>query len=277
MSNTFELDKIPLGRSVEYPTAYNPTLLFSIARDYKRLAYGILEPFPFDGVDIWNAYEVSWLEERTRKPRVAVAEIYVPCKSPNLVESKSLKLYLNSLNQSIFKNETEIKATLQRDLAQAVGCPVRVNLALPPFNSLNSMHEFSGIYLDDLPVQIATYTPEPELLSTSGDTIVEEKLYSNLLKSNCAVTLQPDWATLYIHYEGQKINRVNLLKYIVSYREHNDFHEQCIERIFVDIIRQCKPTKLTVYARYTRRGGIDINPFRSNFQSMPLNIRNFRQ
>ncbi|HVV68662.1 MAG TPA: NADPH-dependent 7-cyano-7-deazaguanine reductase QueF [Gammaproteobacteria bacterium] len=266
----------PLGKNVPYITTYSPAFLFPIARNVKRAEMGVTNPLPFEGVDIWNAYELSWLEQTTRKPRVAMAEFYVPCQSESLIESKSFKLYLNSLNQSTFKSETELKNILQQDISKAVGMPVRVNFILPPFKPVQALQEFSGVYLDDLPVEITTFFPDPLLLKVESG-LVTETLYSNLLKSNCLVTGQPDWASLFIQYHGHKINHAGLLKYIVSYREHSDLHEQCVEQIFMDILRQCAPEKLTVYARYTRRGGLDINPFRSNFQSMPANIRNFRQ
>ncbi len=276
MSNVIDVDKLPLGKQVSYTGSYSPSLLLPISRALQREENHITEPLAFDGVDIWNAYEISWLEETSNKPRIAVAEFYIPCKSKNLIESKSFKLYLNSFNQSVFKSEAAVKTTLQDDIAHAVGCPIKINLILPPFNSVNALHEFSGLCVDDLSVQISAFKPSSEFLYTEAEE-VEEKLYSNLLKSNCPVTSQPDWASIYIHYQGAKINHAGLLRYIVSFREHTDFHEQCVERIFMDIMRRCTPQKLTVYARYTRRGGLDINPFRSNFQSTPLNVRNFRQ
>ncbi len=269
-------EKLPLGKNVPYISTYSPSLLFPIDRSTRRVEMGITEPLPFEGVDIWNAYELSWLEQATRKPRVAMAEFYFSSQSKCLIESKSFKLYLNSLNQTPFKSETELKTVLQQDLSSATGMSVRVNLILPPFKPVQSLQEFSATYLDDLPVEISSFSPEPGFLS-SEPIMVEETLYSNLLKSNCLVTGQPDWASILISYHGRKINHVGLLKYIISFREHQDLHEQCIEQIFMDIMRQCAPEKLSVYARYTRRGGLDINPFRSNFQSMPANIRNFRQ
>lgn len=268
--------QLPLGKPVKYISTYTPSLLFPIARKAQRDANAIPYPPPFDGVDLWNAYELSWLEHTSRKPRIAMAEFFIPCHSEYLIESKSLKLYLNSFNQTEFKNETEVKATLQQDLSNLVGTPVRVNLSLPPFKLTYPIQEFSGIVLDDLPVTITDFTPTASLLSTEPIE-VSETLCSHLLKSNCPVTGQPDWASVLIHYEGLKIKHCGLLKYIISFREHQDFHEQCVERIFVDILQRCEPQKLTVYARFNRRGGIDINPFRSNFQSLSINTRNFRQ
>jgi len=270
------LDNMPLGKQVAYDSQYNSLLLYPISRLTSREKMGIKDALPFNGTDIWNAYELSWLDESTRKPRIAMAEFYFPCNSTFLIESKSFKLYLNSLNQTPFKNEAQLKATLQNDLSQAAGSQVKVNLILPPFKLTHPMQEFSGFYLDDLPVSIDNFLPKADLLITS-DEVVAEDVYSNLLKTNCPVTQQPDWASISIQYEGKKINHASLLKYIVSYRQHTDFHEQCVEQIFMDIMQYCAPEKLSVYARYTRRGGLDINPFRSNFQSTPINIRSYRQ
>lgn len=270
------LEKSPLGQKIQYTSHYSPSLLFAVSRSVNREEIGVKDPLPFDGVDIWNAYELSWLDASSLKPRIAMAEFYFPCRSANLIESKSLKLYLNSFNQSSFKTETEVKTTLQNDLSALAGSPVKINLFLPPFDLLNPTREFSGICLDDLPVQITTFTPEPHFLSTEHE-VVQEELYSRLLKTNCPVTGQPDWGSVYIRYQGKKINHLGLLQYLISFREHNDFHEHCVERIFMDVMRRCHPEQLTVYARYTRRGGLDINPFRSNFQSMPINFRNNRQ
>lgn len=273
------MDKLPLGQEAAYPTEYDPSLLFPIPRSKNRAELGLSGGrAPFSGVDIWNAYELSWLETGTNKPRIAIAEFCIPCESENLIESKSFKLYLNSLNQTHFKNETDLKDTLQSDISKVSGAPARVYLQLPPFDNFSHpSHDFSGEYLDDLPVSIDTFHPQSDLLETESGNIVHEHLYSNLLKSNCPVTNQPDWGSVAIRYRGNKINRLSLLRYIVSYREHTEFHEQCVERMFVDILNVCKPEKLTVYARYTRRGGLDINPFRSNFERRPTNVRNLRQ
>jgi 7-cyano-7-deazaguanine reductase len=273
------LKKSPLGREITYPQTYDPALLFPIPRSKNRAQLGLSETsHPFSGVDIWNAYELSWLEAGTRKPRIAIAEFYIPSDSKNLIESKSFKLYLNSLNQCQFKNEAELKEALLSDIAKAVDAPVRVYLQLPPFDNFSRpSHDFSGDYLDDLPVMVDAFEPTPAFLTVDPDTHVCERLYSNLLKSNCPETGQPDWGSVAIRYRGNKINRLSLLKYIISFREHTAFHEDCVERMFMDILRICQPEKLTVYARYTRRGGIDINPFRSNFERPPSNIRNLRQ
>jgi 7-cyano-7-deazaguanine reductase len=271
--------KLPLGKEVSYPISYDASLLFPIQRSKNRAELGLLAgKCPFSGFDIWNAYEVSWLEKGTNKPRIAMAEFCIPCESENLIESKSFKLYLNSLNLAQFRNETELKEILQEDISKAVGAPVRVHLVLPPFDNFSHPpHDFSGEYLDDLPVTVDSFHPDANLLNVESGSVVHEHLYSNLLKSNCPVTGQPDWASVAIRYKGQRINRLALLRYIISYREHAEFHEQCVERMFMDIFKVCQPEKLTVYARYTRRGGLDINPFRSNFESRPTNVRNLRQ
>jgi 7-cyano-7-deazaguanine reductase len=231
-------------------------------------------------VDIWNAYEVSWLNMRG-KPQVAIATITAPADTPNIIESKSFKLYLNSFNQTRLANEEALLALLREDLATGFGAPVQVALTLQDKFSTMKMGELDGLLLDrlDLDIEPGHYSPAPSLLSASQDEApVEETLVSHLLKSNCLVTGQPDWASVQIHYIGPQIDQEGLLRYLIGFREHNEFHEQCVERIFVDILRACKPQKLAVYARYTRRGGLDINPWRTNFTSRrPLNLRNARQ
>lgn len=252
-----------LGKKSDYDAHYNPERLFPIPRAGKRAEIGI-DPLnlPFYGVDCWNHYEVSWLNEKG-KPMVGTAEIQYDCRSPMLIESKSLKLYFNSFNNTSFKNVTDIETTAIRDLTRAVGADV--SLTIHPLSHLSDsmLHAaFSGECIDALDVDGFIYTVEPDFLTVSN-THVDETLYSDLLKSNCLVTYQPDWGSVQIAYTGQKIDREGLLKYIVSFRNHNEFHEQCIERIFVDIMQRCKPETLTVYGRYTRRGGLDINPYRT--------------
>lgn len=271
------LPHFPLGQSVPYPNSYSPDQLFPLSRSNNRSGLNLTEPLPFSGVDIWTAYELSWLELETKKPRIALAEFYIPCDSPNLIESKSLKLYLNSLNQATFMNETELKSVIQNDLSAAAGAKIRVNLFLPPFKMVQPPQEFAGVNIDDLPVTIDCFTPEPNFLIADHELIVSETVNSNLLKSNCPATGQPDWASILISYQGPKINHAGLLQYIISFRQHQDFGEHCVETIFMDLLHRCQPEKLTVYARYSRRGGLDINPFRSNFQSLTQNLRNFRQ
>ena len=253
----------PLGKAVAYAEHYDPALLFPLPRQGKRHEIGIAEgALPFVGEDIWNAYELSWLDPRG-KPVVALAHFIVPATSPNLIESKSLKLYLNSFNQTRLAGVDELVATLTRDLSAAAGAPVLVHVAPLSTRPQRPMGYPKGILLDGLEIDVDLYTPEPALLSADTSRApVTETLYSHLLKSNCLVTGQPDWAMLVVRYTGAPIDREGLLRYIISFRQHNEFHEQCVERVFVDILRQCQPSALTVFARYTRRGGLDINPYR---------------
>lgn len=268
----------PLGKTAAYRSDYAPELLFPIARQGKRDELNLTGTLPFFGVDIWNAYEVSWLNMRG-KPQVAIATITAPADSPNIIESKSFKLYLNSFNQTRLANEEALLALLREDLSNGFEAPVQVAITLPEQFDKLKMGELDGLLLDRLDLEIDSYAPAPELLKASFDEApVEEKLVSHLLKSNCLVTGQPDWASVQIHYVGPQIDQESLLRYLIGFREHNEFHEQCVERIFVDVMRACKPQKLAVYARYTRRGGLDINPWRTNFTSgRPPNLRNARQ
>ena len=274
-------DQSPLGKSSAYQSLYAPELLFPIARQQKRDELGLFADagtMPFFGVDIWNAYELSWLNMRG-KPQVAIATITVPADSPNIVESKSFKLYLNSFNQTRLAGPDALLALLRDDLSDGFGAPVHVTLTSPDAFGAIKMGELDGVLLDRLDVEIDGYSPSPELLSADDENgQVEETLVSHLLKSNCLVTGQPDWGTVQIRYVGPQIDQEGLLKYLIGFREHNEFHEQCVERIFMDVLRQCKPTKLAVYARYTRRGGLDINPWRANFSTgKPPNLRGARQ
>lgn len=252
----------PLGKQSAYIDQYTPTLLFPIARKTKRDEIGVRNPAPFFGYDLWNAYEISWLNTQG-KPIVATAEIIVPAESTYIFESKSLKLYFNSFNQSHFDHAQTVENRIAKDLSVITQAEVVVHLT-PVFAASNEHFEkLSGFCLDDLEIAIEFYSPQPELLSTDHSVITTETLHSHLLKSNCLVTHQPDWGSIEINYTGGKINHENLLKYFISLRNHNEFHEQCVERIFMTILKYCRPTELTVYARYTRRGGIDINPYRS--------------
>lgn len=272
-------DQSELGQSSSYDPHYNPGRLFAIPRESKRKEIGV-DPhhLPFYGFDCWNHYEVSWLNEKG-KPMVAVAEIIYDCATPNLIESKSLKLYFNSFNSTPFKNSEEVKLTVERDLSLRLEGDVQVNVRSLKEKGLAVIHaQPKGECLDDLDVTCSVYLVEPHYLSVE-ERRVEEILYSDLLKSNCLVTHQPDWGSVQIAYTGKQINREGLLQYLVSFRNHNEFHEQCIERIFVDIMNRCKPEKLTVYGRYTRRGGLDINPYRTTEKVDPqgLNDRLIRQ
>jgi len=270
----------PLGKPSAYKTTYDSTLLFPIPRQPKRGEIGLPEgrALPFFGVDIWNAYEVSWLNLKG-KPQVALATFIIPADTPNIVESKSFKLYLNSFNQSKIASAEALQQLLHHDLSEATGGTVQARLVTEADLGTQKMGELDGLLLDRLDIETDIYEPDPSLLSADQDeTPVEESLVSHLLKSNCLVTGQPDWGSVQIRYVGAPIDQEGLLKYLISFRNHNEFHEQCVERIFTDVLRMCKPVKLAVYARYTRRGGLDINPFRTNFNTpWPDNRRNARQ
>lgn len=268
-----------LGQTSHYDTHYNPERLFAVSRESKRLEIGVNpEQLPFYGFDCWTHYEVSWLNEKG-KPEVAIAEIMYDCTTPNIVESKSLKLYFNSLNNTRFKAAETVKNIVEKDLSQCIGGKVSVRLLPVSSSELTTAHaNFEGLCIDALDVSCSVYLVEPEFLVVN-DAMVEEKLYSNLLKSNCLVTNQPDWGSVQIAYKGRRISHEGLLQYLVSFRNHNEFHEQCIERIFMDIMNRCEPETLTVYGRYTRRGGLDINPYRSTSTARPglINYRLVRQ
>lgn len=270
----------PLGEKVRYPDQYDPSCLHPIARQLGRDGLGIAatSTLPFSGVDIWNAYELSWLS-KSGKPKVACAEFRFPADSPNIIESKSFKLYLNSFNQARIDDVDTIRQTLAKDLALASGADVEVALYTPThWAQAYRVAEPEGECLDELDISPTAYAPAAELLTLESDKVVSEVLYSHLLRSRCPVTSQPDWARVDIRYRGAKINREQLLAYIVSFREHDEFHEHCVERIFSDISKYCQPEALTVYARYTRRGGLDINPWRSSDHTLvPSNDRDVRQ
>lgn len=273
----FELNASPLGKTSSYIDKYNPDLLFPIPRIGKRNEINVPKNLPFNGVDIWNCFEISWLNTKG-KPQVALAQVYIPCESPNIIESKSFKLYLNSFNNYRFGSLQIVENTMTKNLSAAAGSKVKVILEnIKNFNGY-AISQFHGTCLDDLDISCDTYTTKPEYLTVDSTEIVCEELYSDLLKSNCLVTGQPDWGSVKISYTGHKINHENLLKYLVSFRNHNEFHEQCVERIFMDITNFCHPKSLTVEARYTRRGGLDINPFRTTeLNYKPANIRLCRQ
>ena len=283
-----------LGKASQYIDRYDASLLFPIPRAPKRTEIGILGQPQFLGADLWTAFELSWLNLRG-KPQVAIAHFTIPCDSISIIESKSFKLYLNSFNNTQFADVDAVASTLRQDINHAIwqtpgsdlgdvqSSPIQssvgVKILLPEQFDQEPVHEFDGLSLDRLDIECHHYTPAPQLLSAVFDEApVSEVLTSNLLKSNCLVTGQPDWASLRISYEGPQIDQAGLLQYIISFRNHNEFHEQCVERIYMDIWAQCKPIKLSVYARYTRRGGLDINPFRTSFpQAVPANIRTARQ
>lgn len=248
-----------LGKNTEYPTEYNPQLLFPIARAESRKEYADL-PYLQQGVDWWHVFELSWLD-KTHKPHVAIARLSIPAHSPYLIESKSLKLYFNSLNFTSFTNQHELIQTIQRDLSAVVHTEVQIDLFSA--DALPTQQPY-GQCIDHVQPTHIEYQPNATLLNFESDQIVEEFLHSHLLRSNCPVTNQPDWGTVFIRYQGKKICHSALLAYIISYRQHNGFHEQCVEHIFSDIWTQLQPQKLMVYAAYTRRGGLDINPCRTS-------------
>lgn len=266
-------DESPLGKSTTYSGQYDPQLLFAISRAESREKLGLGTELPFTGVDIWNAWELTWLNE-SGVPQVAAAEIRVPFDSPRLTESKSLKLYLNSFTMSRFASAEDVRAVIARDLSACAGAEIDVRF----FSAGDdvAVSELAGTCIDLIDTHCDVFDVDASLLSAESAGVNEE-LHSHLLRSLCPVTDQPDIGSVLISYTGPQISRAGLLKYIVSYREHNDFHEACVERMFVDIQERCQPTHLAVYARYQRRGGIDINPFRSDVGTSPRNTRLWRQ
>lgn len=266
---------IPLGRKSDYPTQYDAGVLFAIARGDSRAALDVAE-LPFHGVDLWNAWELTWLGPRGM-PEVATAEIRVPADTPSLIESKSLKLYLNSFAMTPFDDAEIVCETIARDLSNCAGGSVSVRLAKPGDVHATAIQHLPGTILDDIDVDCDVFGVDAGLLRADSTHTADETLCTHLLRSLCPVTAQPDIGSLMIRYKGPTIDRQALLRYVVSFREHNDFHEACIERMFVDIQRRCGAESLTVYARYQRRGGLDINPFRSNFEDAPGNLRLWRQ
>ena len=277
-------DLSPLGKPSAYADQYDASLLFPLPRLTKRLEIGLPGAIPFLGADLWTAFELSWLNLRG-KPQVALAHFTIPCETPNIIESKSFKLYLNSFNNSRFADAAAVLARLRADIGEAVwrgsDTPgsVGVKMLSPEQFDREAVHELDGLSLDRLDIECTQYTPAPELLrADTSQPPVTEVLTSNLLKSNCLVTGQPDWGSVRIAYSGHQIDQEGLLQYLVSFRNHNEFHEQCVERIYMDIWTRCKPAKLTVYARYTRRGGLDINPVRTSYpMPLPSNVRTARQ
>jgi 7-cyano-7-deazaguanine reductase len=269
-------ERIVLGRQVDYSARYDPGQLHPIPRAAGRTAAGITLPASFGhGEDIWNIYELSWLTESGR-PVVAMAEVRVPWNSDCLIESKSLKLYCNSLNMTSFAGPKQVRETMVRDLSAAAGGRVGVTLTEPVRFSETVVAEPKGTCLDDLDIDGFTYDTDPDLLA-SGPETVREILFTRLFRSCCPVTGQPDWATVRISYAGPEISQEGLLRYLVSYRGHQGFHEACVERIHADISSRCRPDELEVFARFTRRGGIDINPVRSTHPGPWPNIRDPRQ
>ena len=275
------MSTLPLGQATQYPDQYDPSLLFPIPRSENRLKLGIQpnQALPFVGVDIWNAFELSWLNQKG-KPQIALAEFQVPADSPNMIESKSFKLYLNSLNSARFEDENAVRERLIADLSEVAGSKVATRMSPSDAIAKKGMQEMSGVLMDRLDIEIdPSLRADPSLLQVNESFgPIEQCLVSHLLKSNCPVTGQPDWASVQIRYQGRPILEEGLLRYLIGFRHLGEFHEHCVETIFCDIKRQCKPEKLSVYARYTRRGGLDINPFRTDHNApWPDNTRHARQ
>jgi 7-cyano-7-deazaguanine reductase len=268
----------PLGKASQYVSTYTPSLLFPIPRLAKWAELGLTaQTLPYLGVDLWNCYELSWLLP-SGKPVVAIGEFSIPADSPNIIESKSFKLYLNSLNQTAFETTEAVQACLVRDLSEAAGKPVGVRILPLSAVQAQGIAALPGVCVDDLDITPSDYShPRPELLRCDPERVVQESLHSHLLRSNCPVTGQPDWGSLAVSYTGAALDRASFLAYLVSFREHSDFHEQCVERVFLDLQRLLKPERLTVFARYVRRGGLDINPYRSTHEVAFDNARLARQ
>lgn len=273
MINEFQLSDLDLGKKTDYQNNYNPGLLQGVPRGLNREALGCVETQPFSGCDVWHAYELSWLNSRG-KPIVALARLVISASTPNIVESKSLKLYLNSVNQSKFGSHAELKSVLISDLSAVTGGDVSVELFAPNDTTSFSACALPGTCIDDIDITVEKFDLSAELLSLKdGGQTTSETLHSHLLKSNCLITNQPDWASVVIEYAGLEIDKEALLRYLISFRLHNEFHEQCVERIYCDILNACKPDHLSVQALYTRRGGLDINPFRSSSSDVQVPLR----
>ncbi len=269
-------DELPLGRNTGYPQEYAPQVLCPISRADSREILGLSGDLPFQGVDIWNAWELTWLGDGDL-PTVATAEINVPADSPRIVESKSLKLYLNSFAMSRFSSSAHVAETVAKDLSSCTGSHIDIKILPVTGSEARQVSRLAGTCLDSMAVTCSNSEVDPDLLLADHNTIVAEDLHTHLLRSLCPVTSQQDIGSLQISYRGPKIDRASLLRYVVSYRQHQDFHESCVERMFVDLMSRCAPLKLSIHARYQRRGGIDINPFRSNTQERAVNLRLWRQ
>jgi len=281
--NAIELSKLTLGKNTQYCSEYTADLLQGVPRSLNRDDLALNQSnLPFVGEDVWYGYELSWLNEKG-KPVVAVAEFRFACTSENIVESKSFKLYLNSFNQTRFASVKDVEQILITDLSKIVGSPAKVNLFgvdhCPALDIIKNTDKC--VCIDGEDISIEDYQYDPQLLATAQkkdpDTVIEERLVSHLLKSNCLITNQPDWASVYIYYRGKAIDHSALLKYLISFRQHNEFHEQCVERIYCDLQQFCQLDELTIFARYTRRGGLDINPFRSSHTEQAPFARTLRQ
>jgi 7-cyano-7-deazaguanine reductase len=274
-TKTYHLSHLSLGKTSKYYEYYAPELLQAVPRSLNRAELRLPDGLPFHGADRWNGYELSWLNNKG-KPQIAILQALVPANSTNLIESKSFKLYLNSFSQSKIESLQILQSTICKDLSACADEQVQVKLFRPNQFSELQLATWDGQCIDELDIEVNDYQLDPSYLLAEGQ-LVSETLTSHLLKSNCLITNQPDWGSISIRYHGRAINREGLLRYLISFRQHNEFHEQCVERIFCDLIHYCTPQKLSVYARYTRRGGLDINPFRSNFESIYPEQRLARQ
>lgn len=264
MANS-SIEKSPLSERSRYPSCYNSGILYPISRlDNRSQLISDPTTLPFQGYDLWHAYELSWLQPNGL-PAAMIARFIIPANSPNLIESKSFKLYLNSLNNSTFENIKEVKSILEKDISTVLEAPAHVEFISPNQSTLQGT--IQGTCLDQIDTLCQHYQPNPKLLTTQQPNI-SETVYTHLFRSNCPVTFQPDWATIIVHYQGQTIDHASLLSYLVSYRNHAQFHEHCVEMIFSDIMNHCQPQKLCIEAKFTRRGGLDINPIRANY---PIN------
>lgn len=268
------MHEIPLGKPTEYTETYAPELLFAVPRKEARTWLDLSADLPFQGSDIWNAWELTWLD-LNGKPQVATATFVVDANSANIIESKSLKLYLNSFSMTRFASTTDISEKIATDLSATAAADVGVTINRD--TTAHPIVDFNGQCIDAHEMESVSSEIDASVLRSDDERMLSETLYSHLLRSNCPVTRQPDMGSIMIDYTGPKISAPALLQYIVSYRQHNDFHEACVERIFLDIQSQCRAEELTVYARFNRRGGIDINPYRSNTNRAPKNTRLWRQ
>lgn len=275
-----ELKTGPLGESSQYAEGYSPKRLFPMPRAEGRSAVGLRGALDWYGQDVWTGYEFSWLNERG-KPEVAVMRLTVAAESSHIVESKSMKLYLNGYAQTRFDSTSKVRDRLAEDLSHAFGGAVAVELVALAEPSLG-VSELAGYCLDELDVEITDYQRNPDLLvlaATQGaketketkETPVTQVLTTHLFRSLCPVTAQPDWASVIVSYSGAAIDQAGLLKYLVSYRQHQAFHETTVERIYADIWERCQPERLSVSGRFLRRGGLDISPTRSS-ESQPMDM-----
>lgn len=266
------MSEIPLGKQTEYPQHYDAGLLFAVSRSSNRSKIAIANVLPFGGFDHWRAYEMSWLDSNGM-PAVATADILVPCESPFLIESKSMKLYFNSLNQHRFASDADVVSCIKNDLGNAAGAPVQVLLhRLGADVASHTVDVNDAVLLDNIVITDPVFTPDRSVLICNPSVIHQARVVSHLFRSNCPITAQPDWGSIVIEYTGPQIDQASLLRYIISYRQHEGFHEHCVEQIFQDLMAACTPASLTVRINFLRRGGLEINPVRSLDKTMGLMV-----